>query len=219
MAQTTTVDTTKNDTIVVGAIAGILAVGMMVYAALAIGPAWRFAHAEPRYAEVARGRLGTAVELDALSQALRASPWRADLGRAAFVQMLAAQRIGLSSLHAVTRLDSSRRDLRLGLASSPSDAYAWTRLSIVELRLGHRRAAAAALNAAMESAPAERRLTPVQFDLGAALWSDIDQRGRTALRARLEWAKRWPDLKTAVDGNSASALRRRIDSERVSPIN
>lgn len=215
----TTVDTTRNDTIVVGAIAGILGVAMMVYAALAIGPAWRFAHAEPRYAKVVQGKLGTALELDALSQALRASPWRADLTRAAFVQMLAAQRIGLSSLHAVTRLDSSRRDLRLGLASSPSDAYAWTRLSIVELRLGHRQAAGAALSAALQASPAERRLTSVQFDLGAALWPEVDAKGRAALRARLDWAAKVPDLKAAVEGNSASALRRRFESESASPIN
>lgn len=217
MAQT--VDTTRTDTVVVGAIAGILGVAMMVYAALAVGPAWRFAHAEPRYAEIAQGKLGSALELDALTQALRASPWRADLTRAAFVQMLAAQRIGLSSLHAVTRLDSSRRDLRLGLASSPSDAYAWTRLSIVELRLGHRRAAGAALTAALQAAPAERRLTSVQFDLGIALWPEVDATGRAALQQRLAWAAQWPDLKTAVDGNSAAALRRRLESERASSGN
>jgi hypothetical protein len=210
----TTVDTTRSDTFVVGLIAGVTGVAMIVYATMYVGPAWRYAHAEPRYAEVSRGKIGTQVELDALTQALRASPWRTDLGRAAIVQMLAAQQIGLASLRAVTRLDASRRDLRLGLASSPSDGYAWTRLAIVELRLAHKRAAGAALSAALQVAPAERKLTSVQFDLAAALWPELDKKGRDALAVRLDWAAKWPDLKPAIEGNSAGALRRYIAAER-----
>ena len=190
--------------------AATLAACLCVYGALFVSAAWDFAPVEPRYAAVARGKIDTTFELDGLIQALRASPWRADLSRAAFVQMLAAQQIGLKSLRATTRLTAARRDLRLGLRAAPSDAYAWTRLSISELHLGDTTAAARALSLALQIAPGERKLTGLQFDLAVALWPALDAQGRAAIHRRLVAAGRWPGMKDVLSGNSAEALRTRL---------
>lgn len=187
---------------------------MIAYAAMFGMPAWTFAGAEPRFASVAKGKVGTVYELDALTQALRTSPWHADLSRAAFVQMLTAQKEGLGSLRATTRLTSARRDLRLGLSASPSDAYAWTRLAISEQRIEHEEDAARALSVALQVAPAERKLTSVQFDLAVILWPELDAVAREALARRLKWAEGRADLKTVVTENSAVVLRDRIAAWR-----
>ncbi len=203
-------NTIQSEAAVVGVIVAAFAAYLIAYAAMFGTAAWAFAGAEPRFAAVARGKVGTVYELDALTQALRASPWHADLSRAAFVEKLSAQKEGLSSLRATTRLTSARRDLRLGLSGSPSDSYAWTRLAISEQRIEHEEDAARALSLALQVAPAERNLAPVQFDLGVILWSELDKPGREALERRLKWAEGRPELKTAVTGNSATVLRQRL---------
>lgn len=195
-----------------GLVSAVLGAYLCVYGAQYVVPAWEYAHAEPRFAAVARGKLETTYGLDALIQALRSSPWRSDLGRAAFVQMLTAQQIGLKSLRATTRLTAARRDLRRSLSTAPADAYAWTRLAVTELHLGNRKAAASALSVALQIAPAERKLTGLQFDLAVALWHGLDAPGRKAIERRLATATKWPELKTVIEGNSAKALRARIFS-------
>ena len=200
---------------VAGLLGAVLSVALIAYAVLYVERAWDFAQAEPRYTAVARGKLGTAVELDALTQALRASPSRADLGRAALVQMLTAQRIGLDSIRAIGRLSAARRDLRLGLTTAPTDAYAWTRLAVTELWLDHSDRAGAALGMALQVAPAERGLASMQFDLAVILWPQLNGEARAALERRLAWAEGHPALKRVTEGNSVSALRERFAAARV----
>ena len=106
---TLTRNTIQSEAAVVGVIVAAFAAYLIGYATMFGTTAWTFASAEPRFAAVAKGKVGTVYELDALTQALRASPWRADLSRAAFVQMLSAQKDGLGSLRATTRLTSARR--------------------------------------------------------------------------------------------------------------
>lgn len=211
---TATRNTIQSEGAVVGVLVAALAGYLIVYAALFGMSAWTFASAEPRYAAVAKGKVGTVFELDALTRALRASPSRSDLSRAAFVQMLTAQQEGLGSLRATTRLTAARRDLRLGLSASPSDAYAWTRLAISEQRIEHAKEAARALSIALEVAPAERKLTSVHMDLAVILWPELDTAGREALERRIAWAEGRPDLKALVAGNSAAVLRGRLATWR-----
>lgn len=207
-------NTIQSEAVVVGLLAATFAAYLIVYAALFGMAAWSFAGAEPRFAAVAKGKVGSVFELDALTQALRASPWHSDLSRAAFVQMLTAQQEGLGSLRATTRLMAARRDLRLGLSSSPSDAYAWTRLAISEQRIEREEGAARALSVALQVAPAERKLTSVQLDLAVILWSELDTEAREALERRLKWAEGRNDLKPVVTGNSANVLRERLAAWR-----
>jgi hypothetical protein len=209
-----TQNTIPNSAKAMGVVSAALGAYLCLYGAQFVAPAWDYAHAEPRFASVARGNLESALELDGLIQALRSSPWRADLGRAGFVQMLTAQQIGVKSLRATTRLTAARRDLRQALLSAPSDAYAWTRLAVTELHLEHPAAAAHALSAALQVAPAERKLTGLQFDLAVVLWEKMDQRGRDAVERRLAFAEKWPELKPVLAGNSAKALRARLSAVR-----
>lgn len=211
---TVTRNTIQSETVVVGLLMAVFAAYVIVYAAMFGWPAWTFAGAEPRYAAVAKGKVGTVFELDALTRALRDSPWRGDLSRAAFVQMLTAQAEGLGSLRATTRLTAARRDLRLGLAASPSDAYAWTRLAISEQRIEHEEDAARALSIALQVAPTERKLTAVQLDLAVILWPELDTPAREALERRLKWAEGRADMKATVAGNSAIVLRERLATWR-----
>jgi tetratricopeptide (TPR) repeat protein len=205
-----TQNTIPNSAIATGMAGALLAAGLCLYAITFVAPAWDYAQAEPRFAAVARGKLETTLELDALIQALRTSPWRSDLGRAAYVQMLTAQQIGLKSLRATTRLTAARRDLRLGLISAPADAYTWTRLAVTELHLGNLDGAGKALSVALQIAPAERKLTGLQFDLAVALWSELDIEGKQAIGRRLALAKAWPELKPVLEANSAQALHKRL---------
>lgn len=200
-----------------GLIAAVIAAAVLIYAAMFAKPAWEFAQAEPQYADVARGKLGSVVELDALTQALRASPWRADLSRAALVQMLTAQQTGLESFRATTRLSAAQRDLRLGLAAAPADVFAWTRLAVSEARLGNQAKAGAALAMALRVAPNERKLVAMQFDLAVVLWHHLDKRARAALERRIAWAAQWPELKRTLDGNSVAVLRQRLAAVKSEP--
>lgn len=206
--------TDTSPTLFVGILAAVFAAWLCLYASMSVAPAWDFAQAEPRYAQITHGKIATVVELDAITQALRTSPMRADLNRAAFVQMLTAQQVGLKSLRATTRLLAARRDLRRGLAAAPSDVYAWTRLAVSEQRLGNVGPAAAALTMALEIAPNERKLTAVQFDLAVLLWPQLDAVGRAAIQRRLAAAKKWPDLAPALAGNSALVLLQKLRESR-----
>jgi Tfp pilus assembly protein PilF len=195
-----------------GVLIAAFASALVVYGARYLVPAWQFAKSEPRYIEIVKGRPAAMVELDALTQSLRATHNRADLSRAAFVQMLTAQQLGLKSFRALTRLTSARRDLRLGLGAAPSDAYAWTRLAVAESELGNSRAAGAALSMALELAPSERGLSALHFDLGVVLWGQLDRRARQSLAQRLKWAAQVPELAQVMAGNSAMALKNKLNS-------
>lgn len=196
---------------------GAIAAALVVYAALYGEAAWTFAQAEARYRDLADGQPRTIVELDALTQALRASPARSDLTSAAHMQILAAEQLDVTSLRAISRLSAARRDLRLGLAASPADPFAWTRLALTELRLGHRQRAAAALARACRVAPFEPTLAATQFELAVILWPQLDADAKAALERRLTWASGQPDLKRVVEDKPAVTLRSRIASERSEP--
>lgn len=217
MAQSTR-DTTQNNAVAAGLTTGAISAALFVYAMLNVEAAWHFAQAEPRYGEIARGRAATVVELDALTQALRASPVPADLSRAALVQMLTAQQVGLETIRALPRLSAARRDLRLGLAAAPTDAFAWTRLAVTETNLDNRQNAAAALSLALQVAPTDQKLAALQFDLAVVVWPQLSSDAKALVERRLNWAQRWPSLKTVVEGNSAGALRRLIAADQADPF-
>ena len=211
-------DTTQSNAVAAGFATGLIAAALLLYAVLNVEAAWTFAQAEPRYREITQGKVSTVVELDALTQALRASPVRADLSRAAYVQMLTAQQLGLKTIRALPRLSAARRDLRLGLGAAPTDAFAWMRLAITETNLGNRDAAAAALFIALQVAPTEHKLAALQFDLAVVLWPQLKRGTKGAVEQRLAWAARWPALKPVLAGNSANALRRLIEADRAEPF-
>jgi hypothetical protein len=210
-------DTTRSDGLAAGLIAGAIAGGLIVFGALYGQASWHFAQAEPAFREVASGKSATVVELDALTQALRASPQRSDLSSAAIVQMLTAEQVGISSLRAISRVSAARRDLRLGLGASPSDASAWTRLAMTEAQLGHHARAVAALTLACEIAPNDPAPAAMQFDLALVLWPHMDARGKAAVERRLQWAGRRIDMKSVVAANAAATLQQRLISERSGP--
>lgn len=212
-----TKDTTRSDALEAGLLTGAIAAALVVYAALYGEAAWSFAQAESRYRAVAAGKPVTIVELDALTQALRASPARHDLSRAALVQILAAEQTGVSSLRAISRLSAARRDLRLGVSATPTDAAAWTHLAMTELRLGHRQSAAAALAVAYRLKLTEPTLAATQFDLALALWPQLTVDAKAALERRLNWARDYAARNNLVEARSAAALRRVLASERGDP--
>lgn len=210
-------DTTRSDAIAAGLVTGAIAAALVVYAALYGEAAWTFAQAEARYRDAASGKPQTIVELDALTQALRASPARHDLTSAALVQILAAQQLGVTSLRAISRLSAARRDLRLGVSAAPTDAVAWTRLAVTEMRLGHPQRAAAALALACRVGPTEPTLAATQFDLAITLWPHLNAEAKAALERRLNWARGYPELKSVAEAKSAATLRAHIASERGDP--
>jgi len=210
-------DTTRTDAVVGGLFTGTIAAALLVYGALYGHAAWTFAQAEARYRDVANGKPATIVELDALTQALRASPARRDLGRAALVQILAAEQLGVTSLRAVSRLSAARRSLRLAVSAAPTDASAWTRLATTELQLGNRQSAAAALALAFQVGRTEPASAATQFDLAVALWPYLSADGKAALEARLNWARQNAAQTRVAEPKSADTLRRNLASERGTP--
>jgi hypothetical protein len=210
-------DTTRSDAVTAGLLTGTIASALIVYGALYGEAAWTFAQAEARYRDAASGKPLTIVELDALTQALRASPARRDLGRAALVQTLAAEQLGITSLRAISRLSAARRNLRLGVSATPTDAVAWTRLATTELQLGNHESAAAALALACHVGRTDPSLAAAQFDLAVTLWPYLTAEGKAAIERRLDWARGHATLKHVADGKSADTLRRHIASERGDP--
>jgi hypothetical protein len=210
-------DTTRSDAIAAGLVTGTIAAALIVYGALYAEAAWAFAHAEARYRDAASGKPMTIVELDALTQALRASPVRRDLARAALVQTLAAEQLDVTSLRAISRLSAARRNLRLAVSAAPTDAVAWTRLATTELQLGHRQSAAAALALACQVGRTEPSLASTQFDLAVTLWPYLTPKGKAALEGRLNWVSGDAAQKHVAEAKSADTLRRHIASERGDP--
>lgn len=203
-------DTTRIDELLVGVLAACLSAASMLYALKFVEPAWQLAAIEPRYASVVKGNIPDNVDLDALARSLRATGATSDLNRAAFVQMLISQKMGLQSYHATNRLASAQRDLHLGLTAAPADAFAWSRLAVAQMELGSAREAATALSVAMQLAPSDRVLAPLHFDLAVVLWDKLDRTARASLAQRLKWAAQIPELKNASEGNSAMALRQKL---------
>lgn len=210
-------DTTRTDRIVVGLLLAFVAVGMVLYAVQYFRASWAFAQARPSYIAVTKGQLPGDLELDALTRSLRTSPYRSDLSGAAFIQLLRAQQLGITSIRALPRLIAARHDLRIGIAASPADAFAWTRLAVAEAELGERKQAAAALGMALELAPAERVLAAIQFDLAVVLWDDLGASAKASLAQRLKWISGMPALKDVAAGNSARALKARLATTGARP--
>jgi hypothetical protein len=210
-------DTTRSDAVVAGLVTGVIAAALVVYGALYGEAAWTFAQAEPRYRDAANGKPMTIVELDALTQALRASPARRDLARAALVQILAAEQLDVTSLRAISRLSAARRNLRLAVSATPTDAFAWTRLATTELQLGNHQSAAAALALACQVGRTDPSLAAGQFDLAVTLWPYLTSEGKAAIVRRLDWVGGHAALKNVAEGKSAAILRRHIASERGNP--
>ena len=206
-------DTTRIDRVVVGLMLAVTAAGMMLYGLQYLGASWAFAQARPDYMLVTKGQLPGELELDALTRSLRSSPYRSDQSGAAFVQLLRAQQLGIKSVRALPRLIAARHDLRLGIAASPADAYAWTRLAVAEAQLDDRKQAADALAMALELAPAERVLASMQFDMAVLLWDNLGPSAKASLAQRLKWIEGIPELHDVAAGNSARALRDRLKAD------
>lgn len=203
-------DTTRIDRAVIGVLTSAFAATLVIYSLQFVGSSWRFAQAEPRYAEVVKGNLPGEVELDALTRSLRDSPNPSNLSRSAFVQLVRAQQLGIKSIRALPRLTAAQRDLLKGLAAAPSDAYAWTRLAVAQAELEEPAKAARALEMALQLAPSDRPLASMQFDLAVLLWNDMSPAARAFVAQRLKWASQQPELKSVTEGVSARALRERL---------
>ena len=205
---TNTPDTTRIDGVIFGLPMAVLALVMVLYCVPQISPVWTYAKAEAEYTRVARGDIPGDLELDALTGALRRSGKPSDLSRAAHAQLIRAQQLGLRSVRALPWLTAARRDLLKGVSAAPADAYAWTRLAVVEMYLSNTAPAARALEMALQLAPAERKLTAIQFDLAVVLWPQLEPAARSSIAQRLRWARYLPELKAALSGNSAKTLER-----------
>lgn len=194
----------------VGLLLAALSVAMVLYALQFARASWNFAQARPEYLLVRKGQLPGELALDALIRSLRESPYKSDLSGAAFVQLIRAQQMGVTSVRALPRLTAASRDLQIGIAAAPADAFAWTRLAVSQAELGDLKLAASALAMALQLAPAERVLAPIQFDLAVLLWDQLDASAKTALQQRLKWITGIPDLNNTSMGNSAQSLRLKL---------
>jgi len=203
-------DTTRIDRIVVGLLLAVVAAGMLLYGLQYLRACWAFAQTRPDYVAVTKGQLPGELELDALTRSLRSSPYRSDQSGAAFVQLLRAQQLGIRSVRALPRLIAARHDLREGIAVSPADAFAWTRLAVAEAQLDERKQAADALAIALELAPAERVLASMQFDMAVLLWDDLGPAAKASLAQRLKWITGIEALHDVATGNSARALQQKL---------
>lgn len=177
-------DGTDLDGLLFGVPMAVVALLVVFSAAEALGPAWSAAPARARHTEVLRGNVPDEGTLDALTEKLRASPSARDHGAAAFLQVLRARELGLKSIRALPRLRAARRDQRRALALAPADPTGWTRLAVLELHLGRKDAAAAALAAALALEPRARHLAAVQADLGTVLGDRLSPAARAVLEDR-----------------------------------
>jgi len=206
-------DTTQIDGVIFGLPMAVLALAILLWAAHALPPAWSalFVQSaiEPqnRYEALARGAAVGDPELAALSRTLRRTGDPASMARAAQVQLLRAQRVGVTSLRAQQLATQAVRDLRVALAAAPADTHAWMRLAVAHYLLQEKAPAARALSMSLRTAKSDAALLAMQLDLAVIVWDELDGTARVLIADRLRADKAPGPQRDEKEGHSARLLR------------
>lgn len=206
-------DTTQIDGVIFGLPMAVLALAILFWAAQVFPLAWSAlfiqSALEPqnRYEAVSRGAAVGDPELAALSRTLRRTGQPANIARAAQVQLLRAQRIGVTSLRAQQLATQAVRDLRVALAAAPADTHAWMRLAVAHYLLQEQAPAARALAMSLRTAKSDAALLAMQFDLAVIVWDELDPAARALVAERLNAAGAQARRVGEKEGHSARLLR------------
>lgn len=209
-------DTTQIDGVIFGLPMAVLAIAILFWAMHTFPSAWSalFAQAaiEPqnRYDAVARGAAAGDPELAALSQTLRRTGQPASIARAAQVQLLRAQRVGVTSVRAQQLATQAVRDLRVALAAAPADTHAWMRLAVAHCILQEQAPAARALAMSLRTAKSDAALNAMQLDLAVIVWNELEPSARALIAERLRAGAARGPKPGGKEGHSARLLREMI---------
>jgi hypothetical protein len=163
------------------------------------------------YDRIAEGRLPVDIELLSLAVGLRSTGEPDDKMRAALIELLWAQRLGVDTLRGLQRVIAARKDLETALAVRPANGHGWMKLAIARVLMDEPREAERALAASLATSGPDPALTALQLDLAVVLWDALKDDTKQSLEKRLKWIAGQPSLKDLEHSHAATVLRRKLD--------
>jgi hypothetical protein len=165
-----------------------------------------------KYERALDGELPVDIELLSLGEGLRRTGYVQDMQRAALLELLWAQRLGVDSLRGLQRVIAAREDLEAALARHPADAYGWMKLALARYLMNDLRPAAAALGASLATRRTDPVLTSLQLDLAVILWDHLPAGARGLVEVRLRAIDGTSALKVLQQSHAVRVLRRKVSA-------
>jgi len=209
-------DPTQADGLIFGLPMAILALVVLLVLVPAFATNWSAELERERlalrqhYERALDGELPVDIELLSLGEGLRRTGETEDMLRAAQLELLWAQRLGVDSLRGLQRVIAARTDLEAALARRPADAYGWMKLALARHLMNEPHAAAAALAVSLATRRADPRLTALQLDLAVVLWDELPPAARKHVAARLRWIEGQAPLTSLMQNHAVRVLRRKV---------
>lgn len=209
-------DPTQADGLIFGLPMAILALVVLLVLVPAFATNWSAEIERERlalrqnYERALDGDLPVDIELLSLGEGLRRTGETDDRLRAAQLELLWAQRLGVDSLRGLQRVIAARTDLEAALARRPADAYGWMKLALARHLMNEPDSAAAALVVSLATRRADPRLTALQLDLAVVLWDQLPPAARRHLAARLRWIDGEASLASLQQSHAVRVLRRKV---------
>ncbi len=210
-------DPTPTDGVLFGLPIACLALGILLLLIPAVPAQWSLETARDTqtmrkaYDRIAEGRLPVDIELLSLAVGLRATGEPDDKMRAALIELLWAQRLGVDTLRGLQRVIAARKDLETALAVRPANGHGWMKLAIARVLMDEPREAERALAVSLATSGPDPALTALQLDLAVVLWDALKDDTKQSLEKRLKWIAGQPSLKHLEHSHAATVLRRKLD--------
>jgi hypothetical protein len=210
-------DTTQIDGVIFGLPMALLALAILLCAGPTLATTWSSLSVQSRldpqtrYEAVARGIPASDPDLAALGRTLRQSDVPANVARAAQVQLIRAQMLGVTSVRAQQLATQAVRDLKQSLAVAPSDTHAWMRLAVAHHLLQDQRAAAQALAMSLRTGKSDPALMSMQFDLAVVVWDGLVPAARNVIARHLANNDQLSSLPGGKESHAVRVLRARLD--------
>lgn len=210
-------DPTPTDGVLFGLPMACLALGILLLLVPAVPAQWSPDAARDTqtmrkaYDRIAEGRLPVDIELLSLAVGLRSTGEPDDKMRAALIELLWAQRLGVDTLRGLQRVIAARKDLETALAARPANGHGWMKLAIARVLMDEPLEAERALAASLATSGPDPALTALQLDLAVVLWDALKDDTKQSLEKRLKWIAGQPSLKSLGSSHAATVLRRKLD--------
>lgn len=212
-------DSTPADGVLFGLPMACVALGMLLVMVPAIPAQWSPEAARNTQAlrqahdRIVGGILPVDIELLSLAVGLRATGDPDDRMRAALIELLWAQRLGVDTLRGLQRVIATRKDLEMALATRPANGYGWMKLAIARFLMDEPETAERALALSLANSGPDPALTALQLDLAVVLWDNLQFDTKQGLAKRLKWIDAQPSLKSLGRSNAVGVLRRKMGQQ------
>ena len=209
-------DTTQIDGVIFGLPMALLALAVLLFAGPHPAPSWSALSVQgrldpqARYEAVARGTAASDPDLAALGRTLRHTGVPENVARAAQVQLIRAQMLGVTSVRAQQLATQAVRDLKSSLAVAPSDTHAWMRLAVAHHLLQEQGPAARALAMSLRTGKSDPALLSMQLDLAVIVWEELGSAARKMIARHLAHEAGLSSRHGGKESHAVRVLRARI---------